>query len=411
MTNIKYIHYLNNKRQTKTFFIILIATITLFSFGLNISQTFAANYSLTEVADSLSQEIDENLDKIDFDSLNRLLEEFSENQKKLFSLTNIKEKVSDVIAGKSQIDYSSFLGAVISLLFELIADYLPMFALIISVGILSNLLGTIKSKFSGKSIGDIIHFVCLCVVVISVSTVIKQLIDNTTISLNSMQDQISVIFPILLTFMTAVGSTASVAVYQPTMAIFSSLSSKIFSALILPIFTLSFCFGIIGNLSNNVKLDKFNSFFNSVFKWLLGILFTIFFALMSIQGISAGSFDSVSIKTMKFTMSSYVPVLGGYLSQGMDIMMASSVLIKNSVGLVGIFILISSILAPILEIVVVSLLFKLASAILQPLGNDKITNFLHTTSSTIIMLSACLVVMSFMYFLMIGLTMATANVI
>ena len=139
-------------------------------------------------------------------------------------------------------------------------------------------------------------------------------------------------------------------------------------------------------------------------------MFTIFFALLSIQGISAGSFDSISVRTMKFTMSSYVPVLGGYLSQGMDIILASSVLIKNAVGVVGIMILLSSIIAPILEIVVLSLMFKIVSAILQPLNNNKLTNFLHATSHCIIMLSTCLIVVAFMYLIMIGLCMASANI-
>ena len=267
----------------KKFFIILILSLTLFAFGLDIGETYSGNNSIMQATDELSKEIDETLDKIDFSDINDLISNFSGNQKKLFSISNIKDKINKVLSGESVIDYSSFLGAVISILFEIIADYLPMFALIVSVGILSNILGTIKSKFSEKSVGNIIHFVCLCVVIITVATVIKRLIDNTTTSLNSMQSQIGVIFPILLTFMTAVGSTASVGVYQPTMAIFSSLSSKIFSSIILPIFTLSFCFGIIGNLSNNVKLDKFNSFFHSLFKWLLGMLFTIFFALMSMS--------------------------------------------------------------------------------------------------------------------------------
>jgi stage III sporulation protein AE len=87
------------------------------------------------------------------------------------------------------------------------------------------------------------------------------------------------------------------------------------------------------------------------------------------------------------------------------------VLIKNSVGLVGILIIISSILSPILEIVVFSLMLKAVSAILQPLNNNRITNFLHTTSKNITMLSTCIIAVGFMYFLSIGMCMASANVV
>lgn len=395
----------------KKFFLSIILTLTIFSFGLNIGTTFGGDKTIIEMSDSLSKEVSETIDDINFDEIQSIVDDFDENQKKMFSLSNIKDKVKQVLSGESKLDFDSILGGILGVLFQIVADYLPMFAILVSVGILSSILGSLKSKSSEKSVGDIVHFACFCVSIVVVGTIVKGLVSNTTASINSMQKQMSAIFPIILTMMTALGASSSVGVFQPALAVFSNISAKIFSAIIIPIFTLSFAFNIIGNLSNNVKLDKFNSFFSSLFKWLVGVLFTVFFAIVSIQGITAGSFDSVSIRTVKFTMSSYVPVLGGYLSQGMDIILATSVLIKNAVGLVGVFVLISSILAPILEIVVVSLLLKGASAILQPLNNDRITNFLHTTSKCIMMLSTCLIVVAFMYFIMIGLGMATANVV
>ena len=226
-----------------------------------------------------------------------------------------------------------------------------------------------------------------------------------------MKDIVNVLFPIILTLMTGVGAVSSVGVFQPVLAVMSNIVSTIIFKAVIPIFIFSFVLNIIGHLSNNVKLDKFNSFLSSLFKWLIGITFTIFFAIISIQGISAGSFDSVSLRTAKFTISSYVPVMGGYLSQGMDLILASGVLIKNSVGLVGILIIISTIISPILEIVVFSLMLKAVSAILQPLNNSRITNFLHSTSKNITMLSTCIIAVGFMYFLSIGMCMASANVI
>lgn len=395
----------------KKFFLSIILTLTIFSFGLNIGTTFGGDKTIKDMSDSLSKEVSETIDDINFDDIQSIVDDFDDNQKKMFSLSNIKDKVKQVLSGESKLDFDSILGGILGVLFQIVADYLPMFAILVSVGILSSILGSLKSKLGEKSVGDIVHFACFCVSIVVVGTIVKGLVSNATASINSMQKQMSAIFPIILTMMTALGASSSVGVFQPALAVFSNISAKVFSAIIIPIFTLSFAFNIIGNLSNNVKLDKFNSFFSSLFKWLVGVLFTVFFAIVSIQGITAGSFDSVSIRTVKFTMSSYVPVLGGYLSQGMDIILATSVLVKNAVGLVGVFVLISSILAPILEIVVVSLLLKGVSAILQPLNNDRITNFLHTTSKCITMLSTCLIVVAFMYFIMIGLGMATANVI
>ena len=146
-------------------------------------------------------------------------------------------------------------------------------------------------------------------------------------------------------------------------------------------------------------------------KYKAELVFTLFFAIFSLQGIVVGTFDSVSVRTAKYTIKSYIPVMGGYLSDGMDLILSSTLLIKNSVGLVGVLLIITTILSPLLEIVVFSLMLKLISAVLQPLGNSKSSNFLSATSKSITMLSSAIIAIGFMYLLTIGLVMTTSNLV
>ena len=391
--------------------ILLLIIISFFAIIIQPTYTYCASTGLIEMSEDLGENVDDILNDIDFAPIEEVIAEFDSNQVKMFSINNVKEKIQSVINGEQAVNYATIMEIVLQVLMQLIIQYVPMFALIIGIGIIASLLGQIKSKFAEKSTADIVHFVCFCLIVVVMATSIKRLISSTTNTLGSMEDIINVLFPIILTLMTGIGSVSSVGVFQPVLAVMSNIISTVIFKAVIPIFIFSFVLNIIGHLSNNVKLDKFNSFLSSLFKWLIGITFTIFFAVISIQGISAGAFDSVSLRTAKFTISSYVPVMGGYLSQGMDLILASGVLIKNSVGLVGILIIISTILSPILEIIVFSLMLKAVSAILQPLNNSRITNFLHNTSKNITMLSTCIIVVGFMYFLSIGMCMASDNVV
>lgn len=391
--------------------ILLIIIISFFAIIIQPTYTYCASTSLIEISEELQHNVDDMLYDIDFQPLQDTISNFDDNQLKMFSLDNVKSKVQSILNGEQAVDYNTILEVVFQIIIQLVVQYMPMFALIIGIGVISSLLGQIKSKFNEKSTADIVHFVCFCLIVVILTTSIKKLTTSTTNTLLTMEKEINVIFPVLLTLMTGIGAVSSVGVFQPIMAVMSTIISQLILKVVLPIFIFSFTLNIIGNLSNNVKLDKFSSFLSSLFKWIIGITFTIFFAVISIQGISAGAFDSVSLRTAKFTISSYVPVMGGYLSQGMDLILASGVLIKNSIGLVGILIIISSIMSPILEIVIFSLMLKAVSAILQPLNNNKLTNFLHDTSKIITMLSSCIIVVGFMYFLSMGLCMASANVI
>ena len=400
-------------RRSKSNIITIICMVILI-FLLSVitpMSTFCVNETTVEISEDLNNSIIEELSEIDFSGLNSIIEEMNENNTNIFSIDNIKSKVYSIISGENAISYSSFFASLFSIFLDLILKYLPMLSLIIAIGVISNLLNGIKGKFNEKSTSNLIHLVCFMTVVILTIGMITSLSDVSLNAINSMVTQMNTLFPILLTLMVGIGAAASASVFQPIVAIISTYVADFFTYLVLPLFIFSFVFGIINNISDNIKLDKFNSFISSLFKWCVGIVFTLFFAIFTIQGISAGSFDSLSIRTTKYTIRSYIPVMGGYLSDGMDLILSSSILIKNSIGLVGLFLIITTIISPLLEIVVFSLLLKLTSAILQPMGNTKTSNFLMSTSKSITMLSSCIIAVGFMYLISVGLVMTTSNVV
>ncbi len=400
-----------NYKQKKSN-ITIISLVVLFALFSIISplKTFCVSQNVVELSKDIQTSVAETLDEIDFSLLDEMVADFGEQQN-IFSISNIKNKIYAIISGEDAVNYKTFIASLLSIVTEKIIKYLPLLSLIVAIGIISNMLGGIKSKFNEKSTGDLIHLVCFLSVVILSIGMISSLSNITKKSIDNMTNQMNIIFPILLTFMTALGAHASVGVYQPIVAILSTYVADFFKFFILPLFMFSFVFAIISNLSNNIKLDRFNSFISSLFKWVVGAVFTIFFAIFTIQGISAGSFDSVSIRTTKYTIKSYIPFIGGYLSDGMDIILSSTILIKNAVGLVGMLLILGNIISPLIDIVIFTLLLKLVSAILQPLGNDKTSNFCLSISKSVTMLSTCLIAIGFMYLISVGLIMTTSNVV
>ena len=411
MINLKRNFY-NKIKGNKSNGITIVALVILLSILVILTplHTFCITPQQQKVQEELNSSIISTLDEIDFSGFNNIIENFEEKQISIFSLSNIKDKVYSIISGENAVNYNNFFASIFSNVIELIISYLPILSVIVAIGVISNLLNGIKSKFNEKSTGNIVSLVCFFAAVILIISIVNNLATKTGNSIFSMVKQMNVLFPILLTLMAATGATASVGAFQPVVAIMSTYIADIFNFYILPLFMISFVFSIISNFSNNVKLDKFNSFISSLFKWSVGIIFTLFFAVFSIQGITAGSFDSIGIRTTKYTIKSYVPIMGGYISDGMDLILASSTLIKNAVGFVGILLIITTILSPLLELVIFSLLLKLVSAILQPMGNT-VSNFLSSTSKSVTMLSSSIIAISFMYLISVGLVMSTSNMV
>ncbi len=388
-------------------FIIFCPTISKYS-------TFATNSEEIETDEDYSEELEEEinnqLENLDFSSLEDILNSFTNGQINIFGGSSFIEKLQKLITGEFG-DNQNLWSSIISIFFDNILGLLPIISLIIAISLIGSMLQGLKPNNNGKSISNVIHFVTYGIIVVLILSIVVKMVGLTTNTIQSIKSQMDAIFPILLTLLTAIGGTVSTSVYQPAMALLTGTIMNLFTYVLLPIFIFSIVFNVVSNLSNTVKLDKFTSFFNSSYKWLTGLIFTVFTAFLSVQGITAGSIDGISIRTAKFAIKSYVPILGSYLSDGMGIILASSNLIKNAVGATGLFLLLATIISPLIELILFMLILKFVAGIIEPLGNKQIANFISSLSKSMTLLIALIIGVGFIYFITLGLVMCSANIV
>ena len=400
------------KRPVKIVLVLITLLLLVLSLTLPSTATYAEESQTIEedLEEELGQEIDNQLGNLDLSSLEDILNSLTDGELAIFGSNSFIGKLQDLINGNFE-DGTSLWSALLNLFFENILSLLPIISIIIAVSLLGSMIQGLKPANNGKSISNIIHFVTYGVIVVLVLSITVKMVTLTTNTMQSMKSQMDVIFPLLLTLLTAVGGTTSTSVYQPAMAMLTGLIMNLFTYVLLPIFIFSVVFSVVSNLSNNVKLDKFTSFFNSTYKWLIGLIFTVFTAFLSIQGITAGSIDGISIRTARYAIRSYIPILGSYISDGMGLILVSSNLIKNAVGATGLFLLLATILSPLIQLILFMLALKLIAGILEPLGNKQIANFVSSLSKSLVLLIVLIIGLAFIYFIMLGLVMCSANVV
>ena len=404
------------KKKKGIFLIIFIIFIfcffgsfTLDGYVLNTPYVKAESEEVEDIEAELNKEIEEQINNLDFSDLEVYLNGLEGEVKNFFS-GGFEAKVESLISGE-YLESDSFLASILSLLWDGLLSYLPIIASIIAVSILGGMIANLKPQTNGKSIGNVVHFVTYGVVIVFIGVVLVELISLTTSTLNGMKSMMDGIFPILLTLLTAVGGSVSVSLYQPAIAMLGNIFIYLITYFLMPLFIFSIIFSIVGNLSNNVKLDKFVSFLQGTFKWVIGLLFTVFLGFITIQGISASAVDGLSIRTAKYTIKSYIPIVGGYVSDGLSIVLASSMLIKNAVGTAGLLLVLFATISPILSLVLFMLSLKFMAGIIEPVGDKKIANFVSDISKSMTMLIALIVAVAFMYMIMTGLIMMSANLI
>ena len=389
---------------------VIIAICLVFSLTKT-NYAYAEQQSVEEIEQELDENIDDQLNNIDFGELDNIFNNLDEEAKGLFNSTSFYDKVMAVLNGELSTDSSSFFQYIFNLFFDNLLKFVPLLALIVVVSILCSFVGQLSPTGKTSSINNVVYFACFGIIIVLLSTTLKDVITNSSNTILSIQKQMEVIFPILLVMLTSVGGVSTSATMQPMVGILSSGVIYLFNAFVLPIFVFSVIFTIVGNLSNEVKLDKFNKFFSSLFKWVIGGIFTIFLAIIAIKGLTASSIDGISIKTAKFALKTYIPILGGYLSDGFNLILASSMLIKNAVGGVGLLLFLLTIIAPIVNLVVLSLGLKLVAAIVEPISDNKIPNFIYSVANLLTMLIVCLIAVAFMYLIVVGLFMLSGNIL
>ena len=204
---------------------ILLTLIPLTFTGINI---YCAESSENEIELELKDTIEEQLGSLDLSALNKFFDEYCQDKIGIFGETSLIEKIKKIINGEFSENASSVLNSLLNVAFEEVLAFLPLISSIIAIAVLGSLL--VELKGSSRSLADIVHFVCFGLIIIIIMGSAGKMISLCGVVLGSMQTQMEIMFPLLLTLLTAIGGTVSVAVYQPAVALLTSSVTTIFSS-------------------------------------------------------------------------------------------------------------------------------------------------------------------------------------
>lgn len=356
----------------------------------------------------LAGNIEEILSELDTEELQKYLDSLTEEQRELFG-DNIADAIRSVISGDFKLDYSNVFSAVAGLIFDGLKGMLPAFCVICSITILCGLLTHFRSSFAENGTAKLIHFVGYSAILVLILSSLAGVLGDCIAAVNSMRSQMQAIFPVLLTLIATSGGSVSVAVYQPAVLFLSEAVVGIITSAIFPLAGLIFVLNMVGNMSKEIKVKNFSAFFAGIIKWTLGITLAAFTVFLTVQGITSATYDGLSFKAAKYAISNSVPIIGGFLGSGFDLVIAGSVLIKNAVGSCGIALLVIVLAAPLIQLIVCNLFFKLAAAVTEPVGDSGISDFLSSVSGTINYFIAGLISVAFMYFITMLLLICSSN--
>lgn len=390
----------------------LVLTLFIVSFAIfstnhkNINFIVSGEGLEDEFGESLKNESDKILNELDFSELEELFFK-NENASDLLNGNSVKEYISLIINGEETVSIDKFFDVVLRNAKVGVKKILAPLSMILVVVLLFNLFNIFKAnRISGVS--ELVYFICFSVIILLLSKNLAEIVNIVKDSIGDISSQMGLLFPVLLSMLTAMGGISSVKAYSPVLLILSNIITKVFMSILLPLFTVSLILSIVGNLSENVKLSKVNGFIKSLYKWIIGVVFAVFIGFLSIKGLTAGVSDGLSVKATKYAIKNYIPMLGGYISQGFEFVKAGSMLIKNATGFFGILLLFFNIVSPVLMVAAFQLGLKMLSGVIEVVGDKRASNLLFDIAASLRLLVVVLIGVALMYFVTIFLLICSA---
>ena len=334
---------------------------------------FTCNF-ITVKADGqkdVEKELNENIDKIigdiDFSELDEYIKDVDEA---IVSQSNVSALLKKLIKGEGIGEYDNVFKYLFFLIFSGIKEKLPLFISLFVILVVCSVTGGFGS----------VKIVQSC-------------------------------FPFLLAFITASGGTAQSAVYSPSTLFIQNFTTAFICKITFPCVTAMLALSIVSNISKEIKIKGFIEFLSCFMKWGIGLVGAVFTIFTAVKGFSAGVIDGIGIRTLKYAVWSSIPLVGGILSGGADVILSAVTLTKNAFGILILILVFGAVIKPVVEIAALTLSLRLLGAITQPITDERTYSFIKSCVSALNHALAGVILVAVMYIVNVIVIIAASGVI
>ena len=338
---------------------------------------------------------------ISTEDLNTLSEDAARITGGLSKEYNISNILDTTISGEGLFNYEQLINTFKSLFLLELKSALILCVEILSVCIIIGVLKGLSTSFSSKSVSEISVMTCtMTIIAISIKsfqTTYNLAFDTVNIMTNTME----IITPILIGILISTGSIASGTILSPTIIGAITFVSFCIKKIILPLLFVATLLTLVNCLTEKNYVNKLSKLLRNTAVTLIGFLLVILSGIISIQGVLAETSDGILINTAKFSINNFVPIVGGFTSDTIDLFIKCMSTIKSVVGIFGIVLLTLLMAFPLIKILVISLIYKLTSALVEPITDSKISDGLNEMGTCVISIASIVFFNSLLFIIFI----------
>ena len=321
---------------------------------------------------------------VDEDSINSILSEAGDITGGLAQQFSAENILNATMEGRSIFDDPAIVENLKELFFLEIKSALLLCVEILSICIIIGVLKGLSGSFNSKSVSDISMLVCSMVIVgISINnfrTTYTLAIDSVT----TMAHTMGILMPIIIGILIATGSITSGTILSPMIIGSITGTAFILKTFILPALFAATVLSLINCLTEKDYVNKLSKLLRNASVAVTGLLLVVLTGIISIQGLLTDTSDGLLLNTAKFSLSNFIPIVGGFTSDTVELFLRCMSSIKSVVGVFGIILILLLLLSPLLKVLVIAVIYKITAALAEPITDSKIAASLSDMGSCMI---------------------------
>ena len=208
------------------------------------------------------------------------------------------------------------------------------------------------------------------------------------------------LIPILAGLLTASGNPTSAMSYQGVAFAAAQCVQSLAESFAVPLSCMAGVLGAVGAVLPTVRLSAVGDFIRKTVTTVTGSAAAMFSGLLAMKGILASSSDNLASKGIKLAANTFVPVVGGALSEAYSSLSGSLALLKNTVGIYAVAAVVAMCLPSVISLTLWSFSLKAAAMISDLLGNSqsseilKNISYIYSTLNAMLIFSAAVFIIS-----------------
>jgi stage III sporulation protein AE len=321
---------------------------------------------------------------------------------------DFQEYIGKLMTGEEPFSLSAIAGKLVEAVKGEINANLTTFGSLITIALLAALFTNLSIAFRNSQVSETGYYVTYLLLfgLLIGSFITASRVAST--ALGNLLDFMRALAPAyFLSIAFTTGQATSMMYYEATLLLIT-LVDFIIIKVIIPMINFYLVIVLANNLSKEDMLSRFAELFSSAIGWLLKSMLAAVIGFHTIQGLIVPVVDQVK-RSAVIRATEALPAIGDALGGVTETVLGTGILLKNAIGVAGLIIILTIIAVPLLKLLVITIVYKLGCAIMQPISDKRFIECISASSKSSAMLLQSVFVGAVLFLISITIAAVTTG--